>query len=84
MKGGKDNLAEGAVEDKGVLALDSLQQVRHSLPEGVAGVVKRPRDVGVVAPLLVPAPTPMEESTIPRSAKTDHDIIHRVCLAPPT
>lgn len=50
----KTDLAEGAMEDEGVLALDGLEEVRDFLREGVARVVVRPRYVRVVAPLLVP------------------------------
>lgn len=42
------------MENKGIFAFDRLQQLRHLLGERIAGVVMRPGDVRIVAPLLVP------------------------------
>jgi hypothetical protein len=54
MRGGGLHLVEGAVEDEGFLVPCCLGELGHSLREGVVGVVVGPRDVVVVAPLLVP------------------------------
>jgi hypothetical protein len=49
------HLAERAVEDEGVLAADGPRDLRHPRREAAAGEVVRPRDVRLVAPLLIPS-----------------------------
>jgi hypothetical protein len=43
------------VEDEGVLAAGGPRQLRHPRREAAAGEVVRPRDVRLVAPLIVPS-----------------------------
>lgn len=53
--GDRTNLAEGAVEDDGVLVAGGTRELRQPRREAAAGEVVRPPDVRLVAPLLVPA-----------------------------
>ena len=52
------------MEDEGVLAANGPHQLRHPRREAAAGVVVRPRDVRLVAPLIVPSvPDPFPNIT---------------------
>jgi hypothetical protein len=68
------HLAERAVEDEGVLAAGGLHELRQARREAAAGEVVRPRDVSLVAPLLIPSDFPKstkdsEKKLAPKSAR---------------
>lgn len=57
------HLAERAVEDEGVLAASGPHELRQPRREASAGEVVRPRDVRLVAPLLIPSNDPIPHNT---------------------
>ena len=68
------HLAERAVEDEGVLAAGGPRELRQPRREAAAGEVVRPRDVRLVAPLLIPFQFPHPQHT-KRNEKTISSLI---------